>query len=316
MEPFLPIDALRTLSRVSSRRAVVDLVAVWGTIVAASALALRLDTAWAYGVAVLVIGSRQSALANLAHEAWHGLCFQRRQLNNQVGAWLYAYPIGIPFHHDRRRHLAHHGRVGFEDDPDWVNYSNQARETPSRLALFLLGRLLGSLLVSTLWSVLVRRRARIPIADEARGEATLRSEWLAIAACQAALFAAGALLHAWWVYPLLWLLPLGTVAAFCNNLRAFVEHSAEHDAVTPEARLRDYAPGPLEAAWFSPCHFHFHALHHAFPSIPHYRLPVAKRRLTDHQQAYPFAEAPGYLSCLAARLLRRPATFPVAPPSA
>jgi beta-carotene ketolase (CrtW type) len=277
----------------------------WGVIVAALVAAQMAGRWWAYVAAALVVASRQSALSNLAHEAWHGLCFVPRPLNNGVGAWLYAYPVGIPFHHDRRRHLAHHRRVGFRDDPDWVNYSNTDRESRARLIRFLAGRLLGSLLLSTVWSVFARQRPRIAIGGGS-GDISVRAEWLRVAACQAVLAVAGTVWLGVWAYPLLWLLPLSTVAAFCTVVRAFVEHSTEDDEAPIEDRLRDYTPGPIEAAWFSPCHFHFHALHHAHPSIPHYRLPAAKAATTAAAGRYPFATAPGYLRSLAAHLRRLP----------
>lgn len=300
MDAVFPIDELRRLSSLSNRRAALDIAATWGVIVAALVAAEGVGRWWAYVAAAAVVGSRQGALANLAHDAWHGLCFVPRSLNNRIGAWLYAYPVGIPFHHDRRRHLAHHTRVGFRDDPDWVNYSNTGRQTRARLIGFLAGRLLGTLLLSTVWSVAVRRRARIAVADDARG-LPARHEWLRIAACQALLVGAFTSGIGVWAYPLLWLLPLSTIAAFCSVVRAFVEHNDEDDEVPVEHRLRDYSPGPLEAAWFSPCHFHYHALHHAYPSIPHYRLPEAKAQATAAGR-YRFPIAPGYLRSLGRHL--------------
>lgn len=303
MHRLFPIDELRRLSRVSNARSALDVLATWGVIVTALAGAQAVATWWAYVAAALVVGGRQVALANLAHEAWHGLCFKPRPVNDWAGAWLYAYPVGIPFHHDRRRHLVHHRRVGFRDDPDWVNYSNARRETHPRLIAFLAGRLLGTLFVSSIWSVLVRRRPRIAL-DEP-GSDRARGEWLRIAACQAVLAGVGTLWLGPWTYPLVWLLPLSTVAAFCTVVRAFVEHNTEDDLAPVDQRLRDYAPGRLEAAWFSPCHFHFHALHHAYPSIPHYRLPAAKASAAA-AGPYPFPVARGYLQSLAEHLRRLP----------
>ena len=310
MDAIFGIDDLRRLSRVSPARSVLDVLATWGVIIAAIGAADAIGAWWAYALAVLVVGGRQAALANLAHDAWHGLCFTPRWVNNWAGAWLYAYPVGIPFHHDRRRHLAHHKRVGHHDDPDWENYSNATRETRGRLIVFLAGRLLGTLLISTIWSVVVRRRPRIAV-DDGAASVPVGAEWLRVAASQAILLAIGTLWLGIWAYPLLWLLPLSTIAAFCTVVRAFVEHHTEHDSAPVAERLRDYAPGPLEAAWFSPCHFHFHALHHAYPSLPHYRLPEARAHAVARGR-YPFAVAPGYLRLLAAHLRRLPARRPSA----
>ena len=90
-----------------------------------------------------------------------------------------------------------------------------------------------------------------------------------------------------------------------------MEHSTEDDTAPADQRLRDYAPGRLEAAWFSPCHFHFHALHHAYPSIPHYRLPEAKAAAAATGR-YPFRVAPGYLRSLVEHLRRLAARPPAA----
>ena len=77
-ETAFRIDELRRLSRVSNARSALDLVATWGVIVAALFLAQRVGRWWAYVPAAVIVGSRQSALANLAHDAWHGLCFVPR----------------------------------------------------------------------------------------------------------------------------------------------------------------------------------------------------------------------------------------------
>ena len=282
MDAVFPIDELRRLSRVSNARADArrrrDLGRHRGG-------ARRSGRPWGRGGRTR--RPRSSSAAD--RRRWRTSRTTRgtasvslpRPLNNWVGAWLYAYPVGIPFHYDRRRHLAHHKRVGLHDDPDWVNYSNAGRETPVRLIAFLAGRLLGTLLVSTIWSVLVRRRPRVAFADGGR-DVPPRGEWLRMAACQAVLAVVATFWLGIWAYPLLWLLPLSTVTAFCTVVRAFVEHNTEDDTAPVDKRLRDYAPGPLEAAWFSPCHFHFHALHHAYPSIPHYRLPDSESRRGRH----------------------------------
>jgi fatty acid desaturase len=58
----------------------------------------------------------------------------------------------------------------------------------------------------------------------------------------------------------------------------------------------------LERVFFSPAHFHFHALHHVHPSIPHYRLGRAKQALIAEIGSYPYPVAPGYVRMLRSHL--------------
>jgi len=300
----VPIEIVRRHSAVSDVRGALDLALVWGTIVLALAVATSLGTWWAYLAAVVVIGSRQAALVNLAHDAWHGLCFNDRRLNHWVGAWLYSYAVGLPHFHDRRRHLMHHRMVGERRDPDWVNYTNMGRETAGRVVRFLTGRLLGSLLYDNVASAVLNRKPPIAVFIEAPGkdEPDVGTEMKRVIGVQLVLAVAMTLLFGWWTYPVLWVLPMATVAAFCINVRAYVEHAAPTDEAGPSVRLRDIDAGPLERVFFSPAHFHFHALHHAYPSIPHYSLAAAKRDVIAETGAYPFTVIPGYLRSLRTQL--------------
>jgi fatty acid desaturase len=301
---------VRDLSRVSNLRGAGDLALTWGAIAGAIALAHWIDRWYGYLLAMIFIGSRQNALATLAHEAWHALCFSNRTLNHAVGAWLYAYPIGIPYSHDRRRHLRHHRDVGRDFDPDWRNYSNDGRQTPAGVLRYLLGVLCGGMLLTTLWSFLVRRQPRIGVADaplmaneeprpNGRREPSVAREFVGVAETQIVLFAVmWAATGAWWTCPLLWWVPLATFAGFFANFRALIEHVTTDDNAPPDARLRDIEAGALERLLLSPCHFNYHALHHAYVSIPHRRLPEAKRRIVTARGAYPYVVWHGYVRAL------------------
>jgi len=306
---LLEADELRRLAQVSDTRGVLDQTLVWGAILLAVWLATAFDHWLATFAAVVLIGSRQNALATLAHEAWHRLAFSDGRWNHRLGAWLDAYPIGIPYHHDRKRHMRHHREVGLARDPDWVNYTNEGRETPLRLARYLLGLVCGLLFFSTAWSVLVERKPRINVdGDEAAAPRehgnvpTLAQELAGIVACQAVLLFLFTAIGGLWAYPLYWCLPLATFGGFFANLRAFLEHATPSDAVPPEARLRDFTVGPLEAFLLSPCHFNYHALHHAFLAIPHRNLPVAKERVIARLGNYPLPVQQGYVNALRVHL--------------
>jgi fatty acid desaturase len=296
---------IRELSVPSVPRTALDLVLVWGVIGAMMLTAHWLDRWYVYGLAVVIIGSRQNALATLAHESWHGLLFRSRRLNHAVGRWLYSYPIGILYDHDRTRHLRHHRTVGHDHDPDWVNYATATRETPARVVLYLGSLLLGRMLVSSLVSFATRGRPRIGVQREPAAEngADVATELACVVICQMVIATAmTAGFGRWWSYPLLWLLPLATFAGFFANFRAFVEHVTSDDRVAPEARLRDIAAGALTRFFISPSHFNFHALHHAHPSIPHYNLPRGRREYVRELGTYPFEVWPGYLSALTRHL--------------
>jgi fatty acid desaturase len=307
--------SVRALSVPSNLRGVADAIFVWGFIVLAIVAANAVNRWYAYLIAIAVIGSRQNALATLAHESWHSLAFSSRGVNHWVGAWLYSYPIGIPYYHDRERHLRHHREVGYDYDPDWVNYSNQNRESPFRALRYLASLLFGALLFSTLLSFATRGRPRISLSSVQNPNPTsgMLGELGRSLLCQGVLFLMAMFAFHWWTYFLLWLLPLATFAGFFANFRSFIEHVAASDDVTPEQRLRDIEASPVARFFLSPSHFNYHALHHAHPSIPHYNLPRGKELYIKQTGAYPFTVWPGYVVALRSHLrelqARRPTSL-------
>jgi fatty acid desaturase len=295
--------SLQTLSVPSSLRAWCDFVIVWGVIVAAFAGAHLVDVWYVYVLAIVVIGGRQNALATLAHEGWHGLLFSSRRLNHALGAWLYSYPVGILYYHDRDRHLRHHREVGHEYDPDWINYTSSRRDRPFRVLGYLVSLLFGRLFVSTLLSFISRGRPRIGLDSTGRagqeGRPSVLVELFCAVLCQVVLFAGMMFIsHLWWSYFLLWLLPLATFAGFFANFRALIEHVTVRDDVAPEQRLRDFEVGAVERFFIAPSHFNLHALHHAHPSIPHYNLTKGKETYREQLGTYPFTVRRGYTRSL------------------
>lgn len=291
---------LQPYHELSNLRAGLDLALHWGALLGLFTLCHQWGHPLGYLLAIVVIAGLQNAMASLSHEAWHQKTFTHRPTNDVVGAWLYSYPIGLPFFHDRRRHLQHHQRVGGPTDPDWPNYSDEARETGPRLLFWLFGKLVGMHLVITVWTTVVRGRPRIDV-GEARDETgpSTRRELASVALVQLVLFAGFALLGSWWEYVVLWLVPLATLTAFLISTRAFLEHGHPEPDPPPEARLCDFDTNAAGHFFLSPCHFHLHALHHAYPGVPHYRLPELKQQLAEPSGlGYPGRQRPGYLRVL------------------
>lgn len=296
MREFQDIRAF--FSRPSNLRGILDLGAYWLAIFAVCASAHLLSHPGAYLAAAIIMGGLQHGLLNLAHEAWHSLCFVSKGTNHFVGAWLYAYPLGVPYHHDRRRHLDHHRLVGTREDPDWVNYTNENRTPIFRLAGYLFRRLLGSQLFETLSSTVLKGKPRIaPVSLSGETPAPGR-ELLAVLAVQGTLLAGFCSAGYWWEYLCLWVFPLSTFTSLFVSLRSFVEHTHAQEDVNPEQRLYDFTPGLIERFFISPCHFNFHAVHHAHPSIPHFRLSRFKHLLKENDWSYPGKDHRGYLHVL------------------
>jgi len=94
------------------------------------------------------------------------------------------------------------------------------------------------------------------------------------------LWAAAWLALGWWVYPVLWVLPLVTVTTVCHLLRSFIEH-----AVLTEERpghdnlLISIVSNPVERAMVAPFNMNFHAEHHLYPAVPARRLPEVRAAL-------------------------------------
>lgn len=298
---------LKPYLELSNLRAGLDLALHWGALLASFAFAHAVGHPAAYALAIVGIAGLQNAMASLSHEAWHQKTFTYRPANDWVGAWLYSYPIGLPFFHDRRRHLQHHQRVGDPSDPDWPNYSDDARETAPRLLFWLFGKLVGMHLVTSLWTAIVRGKPQIDVGDaeDSAGPSTQR-EMACVFVAQLVLFAGFAVFSAWWEYVVLWLFPLATGTAFLISTRAFLEHGHTEADASAEARLGDFDTNAVGHFFLSPCHFHLHALHHAHPGVPHYRLPELKRQLAEPEGlGYPGVQRPGYLAVLREHLAAR-----------
>jgi fatty acid desaturase len=296
-------QSLQTLSVPSNLKALLDFLLAWGVIAGAIAAAHIVDRWYVYLLAIIVIGGRQNALATLAHEGWHGLIVSSQRLNHTVGAWLYSYPLGILYFHDRDRHLRHHREVGHDYDPDWINYTSRGRENGGRVLGYLASLLFGRLLFSTILSFATKGRPRIGLEPRKENRPGVFGELFLVGICQVVLFAVmTTATQKGWSYPLLWMLPLATFAGFFANFRALIEHVTVRDDVSPENRLRDIEAGPIERFFVSPSHFNYHALHHAHPSIPHYNLTQGKMAYVKQFGRYPFTVRQGYTRTLFAHL--------------
>ena len=69
-------------------------------------------------VCVMIVGTRQLGLAILMHEAAHGGLSRNTRLNDFLGHWLCAVPVGASLAAYRPYHLKHHRFAQQAEDPD------------------------------------------------------------------------------------------------------------------------------------------------------------------------------------------------------
>lgn len=233
----------------------------WGSIAASMALFVWWPSPFTFLLAVMVIGTRQLGLAILMHDAAHGLLFANRRLNDWVGAWLCAYPAFTSLALYRPYHLKHHRHTQQAEDPD---LGLSAPFPISRASLW--RKIVRDLTGQTAFT---RRREQfkrgIAVREGLIANAVL---WLVLAA-----------VGYWWLYPVLWLVPLATWYQLVSRLRNIAEHAVVPDNDDPLRNTRTTLANPLERLFIAPYWVNYHLEHHVFMFVPCWRLPAAHRAL-------------------------------------
>jgi fatty acid desaturase len=108
----------RRLTARSSLRGMLLVAHAWGTITAAVTLVALWPNPLTWLLAVMVVGTRQLGLAILMHEAAHGGLHANKAINEWIGQWLCAVPVGADLASYRSYHLQHHKFTQQPEDPD------------------------------------------------------------------------------------------------------------------------------------------------------------------------------------------------------
>jgi fatty acid desaturase len=83
----------------------------------------------------------------------------------------------------------------------------------------------------------------------------------------------------WWLYPLLWLLPLATWYQLVSRIRNIAEHAVVPDNDDPLRNTRTTRANLVERLFVAPYWVNYHLEHHLFMFVPCWRLPAAHRAL-------------------------------------
>jgi fatty acid desaturase len=274
------IAELRELSRRRPARAALAIARQWAVIGTVAVATVWWGRWYAYPPAVVIIATRQHALAVLMHDGAHRLLFAGSVLNDLVSDLLLAFPLVVSTTLYRRHHLDHHRYLNTERDPD-LDTAALAHTSRDWVRLFA-GDLSAVNLVKTVdtlnqFSLLpVLRGDRTVARAMGRGRRNLFLAYLATVVVVLAVTGA------WLTYLVLWIVPMVTALSMILRLRA----AAEHVGCDPDGGIggtRTVLAGPIERLLFSPCSINYHLAHHLYPSVPCYNLSRLHRRLMEHQ---------------------------------
>jgi fatty acid desaturase len=289
----------RRLTSRSSWRGMWLVAHAWGTIIAAVALVTIWPNPLTWLIAVMIVGTRQLGLAILMHEAAHGGLHANKAINEFVGQWLCAVPVGADLASYRAYHLQHHRFTQQPEDPD-LSLSAPfpiSKESYRRKAI---RDLTGQTFVKQRLPLL--RSLFEPVKDEPISHesfvSTGRDKMLRFLGVNALLFALFWLADAGIWYVGVWLVGMATWLSFVTRIRNIAEHACTSTGEDPFSHARTTLAGPIERALIAPYWVNYHAEHHLFMYLPCYRLPEAHRLLLEKGLIKRMEVLPGYLDVM------------------
>ena len=260
-------------------RNVLSISSNWLQMSAAMALFFFYPNVITFLVALVIIGSRQFALAVLAHDAAHNLLFANNKMNDWAGQWFCAYPIFQDNRVYRPYHLKHHRHTETDDDPDLV-LSSPFPITKRSFIRKVFRDLTGITGVKRYWgslSSIFRTKG-----DNVFNKISKTSNKLhGFLISNVIIFILISTTMHWSLFLLLWWLPSFTYYSLIIRIRNISEH-----AVTPGNNdfdnTRTTKSTVLTRFLMVPHNVNYHLEHHLFTRCPWYNLPKAHSMMIEN----------------------------------
>jgi fatty acid desaturase len=239
-------------------------------------------------------------LAILMHEAAHGGLHRNKAINEFVGQWLCAVPVGADLPSYRSYHLQHHKFTQQPEDPD-LSLSAPFPISKDSFVRKAIRDLTGQTFVKQRLPLLLSLFRRRPV-----DEAVSHESFVASGADKMArfLFANVVLFALFWLggagicYVGVWLLAMASWLPLVTRVRNIAEHACTSTGPDPFSHARTTHASPWERALIAPYWVNYHAEHHLFMYLPCYNLPEAHRLLTAKGLIARVDVSPGYLDVL------------------
>lgn len=266
LDELLSTDELRGLAARSDWRAAGVVLANYGLIAAAFALAVAWPNPLTLLLSMLILAGRQLGLEVLIHDCAHSVLFRRKRVNELVGNWLCGGLTNTNLYRYRDYHLDHHRHTGTDQDPDLylAQMYPAARDSMRRKLIRDITGRTGS---RDTWRQLrVMTPARNAPFFVTHGVMLGILWWLGAA----------------WAY-LLWWVAYVFVYPLITRIRYMGEHGVAIDYASNDPR--ENTSSTLVSWWerllVAPNRVNYHLEHHLLASVPLYRLPKLQRLLRE-----------------------------------
>jgi fatty acid desaturase len=234
------------------------------------------------------------------HEAAHGGLHSNKAINEFVGQWLCAVPVGADLASYRSYHLQHHRFTQQPEDPDLslsAPFPITKQSYWRKAVRDLTGQTFVKQRLPLFLSLFKPQTKDAPVEHEsfvsAGREKTVR--FLAVNAVLFALFwLAGAGI---WFFGV-WLVAMATWLSLVTRIRNIAEHACTSTGDDPFSHARTTLANPIERALIAPYWVNYHAEHHLFMYLPCYRLREAHRLLVEKGLIKRMEVRPGYLDVM------------------
>lgn len=231
---------------------------------------------WYYPLTVLIIGSRQRALATILHEAAHRTLAKNRKLNQILGTYFSGYLIFQTWDAYSRSHVInHHAHLGSPVfDPDLRHYIESGVFDSQTKKQFFLAHLIAPIFCVNIFSTIGY------LLNNRLLNSAHKSEFAKMILVLAIFIGLGGASVGWEFFFMYWLIPYLTTF---QVITWFIE-LAEHYPLVRDAKIDLYATRnrfshPVEAFFTAMHSENFHLIHHLFPGIPFWNLNKAHQIL-------------------------------------
>ena len=274
---ILSPDQVQAVQAKSTLKGVALIVHAWAVIFGAMALFAWSPNPLTFLLAVALVAGRQLGLSILMHEGAHGLITHRPSASMWLSQWLCAYPVFLDTIAYRKYHLQHHANTQQPDDPDLV-LSAPFPITSKSFRRKVIRDLTGQTGVQQRWAQIESAlgKSTQPWPERLQNFRTKLGPQLI---SNAILFAGLSATGHWYLYPLLWLLPLLTVYQLILRIRNIAEHAMVPDDADPFRNARTTLASPIARLFLAPYWVNYHVEHHLLMWVPCYNLSKMHRFL-------------------------------------